>query len=55
VCKEKPSGLNQLAGHAKEFELLETGTVGRDGFAYAPVKYKPLGIRLLTEPVQDHK
>src|SRR3989449_9984789 len=56
VCKGEAERLNQLGlGDAKEFELLETRVqrVGDEVRLTHVLKYKPLGVRLLTEPIQD--
>jgi len=58
VCKGEAERLNQLGlGDAKEFELLETRVerVGDNVRLTHVFKYKPLGVRLLTEPFQDYK
>ncbi len=58
VCKGEAERLNQLGlGDAKEFELLETRAerVGDEVRLTHVFKYKPLGVRLLTEPFQDYK
>jgi hypothetical protein len=50
--------LNQLGlGDAKEFELVETRVerVADEVRLTHVLKYKPLGVRLLTEPFQDYK
>jgi hypothetical protein len=58
VCKGEAERLNQLGlGDAKEFELLETRVerLGDEVRLTHVLKYKPLGVRLLTEPFQDYK
>ena len=58
VCKGEAERLYQLGlGDAKEFELLETRVerVGDNVRLTHVFKYKPLGVRLLTEPFQDYK
>ena len=58
VCKGEAERLNQLGlGDTKEFELLETRVerVGDEIRLTHVFKYKPLGVRLLTEPFQDYK
>jgi len=58
VCKGEAERLNQLGlGNAKEFELLETRVerVVDEVRLTHVLKYKPLGVRLLTEPFQDYK
>src|SRR6266550_2065187 len=58
VCRGEAERLNQLGlGDAKEFELLETRVerVGDEVRLTHVLKYKPLGVRLLTEPFQDYK
>ncbi len=58
VCRGEAERLNQLGlGAAKEFELVETRVerVGDEVRLTHVLKYKPLGIRLLTEPFQDYK
>ena len=60
VCKGEAERLNQLGlGDAKVFELLETRVERVEGGAEVRLthvlKYKPLGVRLLTEPFQDYK
>ncbi len=60
VCKGEAERLNQLGlGDAKDFELLETRVERVEGGAEVRLthvlEYKPLGVRLLTEPFQDYK
>ncbi len=58
VCKGEAERLTQLGlGDAKDFELLETRVerVGDEVRLTHVLKYKPLGVRLLTEPFQDYK
>jgi len=58
VCKGEAERLNQLGlGDAKVFELLETRVerVGDEVRLTHVLTYKPLGVRLLTEPFQDYK
>ncbi|HMH83557.1 MAG TPA: hypothetical protein VK531_11855 [Gemmatimonadales bacterium] len=60
VCKGEAERLNQLGlGDAKEFELLETRVERVEGAAEVRLThvltYKPLDVRLLTEPFQDYK
>lgn len=57
VCKGEAARLNAMGlGDAPEFELVET-RVERVGDAVRLthlLRYKPLNIRLLTEPFQDY-
>jgi hypothetical protein len=60
VCKGEAERLNQLGlGDAKEFALLETRVERVEGGAEVRLThvltYKPLGVRLVTEPFQDYK
>jgi len=60
VCKAEAERLNQLGlGDAKDFELLETRVERVEGGTEVRLthvfRYKPLGVRLLTEPFQDYK
>src|SRR5947209_19687902 len=58
VCKGEAERLNQLGlGDAKDIELLETRVerVGDDVSLTHVLKYKPHGVRLLTEQLQDYR
>src|SRR5438046_739762 len=58
VCKGEAERLNRLGlGDAKEFALIETRVerVGDEVRLTHVLEYKPLGVRLLTEPFQDYK
>jgi hypothetical protein len=57
VCKAEAERLNRLGlGDAKEFELVETRVerVGDDVRLTHVLRYKPLDVRLLTEPFQGY-
>ena len=58
VCKGEAERLNELGlGDAKEFALVETRVerTGDEVRLTHVLTYKPLGVRLLTEPFQDYK
>jgi len=58
VCKSEAARLNALRlGDAKEFELVETRVerVGEEVRLTHVFLYRPLNIRLLTEPFQDYR
>ena len=57
ICKAEAERLNAMGlGDAKEFELVETRVerVGDDVRLIHVLTYKPLGIRLWTEPFQGY-
>ncbi len=57
VCKGEAERLNRLGlGDAKDFALIETRVerVGDEVRLTHVLEYKPLGVRLLTEPFQDY-
>ena len=57
ICKAEAERLNQLGlGDSVDFELLETRVerVGDDVRLTHVVRYKPLELRLLTEPFQGY-
>lgn len=57
ICKAEAERLNQLGlGDAKEFELVETRVerVGEEVRLIHVFKYRPLDVRLLTEPFQGY-
>ncbi len=58
VCKAEAERLNQLGlSDANDFELLETRVerVGEEVRLTHVFSYKPLGVRLLTEPFQNYR
>lgn len=57
ICKAEAERLNQLGlGDAPDFELLETRVerVGEEVRLTHVLKYRPLELRLLTEPFQGY-
>ncbi|MGH7548372.1 MAG: hypothetical protein ACREMM_09370 [Gemmatimonadales bacterium] len=57
VCKGEAARLNAMGlGDAQEFELVETRVERVDDEVRLThvLRYKPLNIRLLTEPFQDY-
>jgi hypothetical protein len=57
VCKAEAERLNAMGlGDAQDFELLETRVerAGKDVRLVHVFNYKPLGVRLLTEPFQNY-
>lgn len=57
VCKGEAARLNAMGlGDAQEFELVETRVERVDDEVRLMhlLRYKPLNIRLLTEPFQDY-
>ena len=58
VCKGEAGRLNQMGlGDAQDFELLESRVerVGDEVRLTHLVRFKPLGISLLTEPFQNYR
>jgi len=58
VCKAEAERLNGMGlGDAKDLELVETRVerVGDDVRLTHVFRYKPLGVRLLTEPFQGYR
>jgi len=58
VCKSEAERLNGMGlGEAKDFELVETRVerVGDEVRLTHVFRYKPLGVRLLTEPFQGYR
>jgi hypothetical protein len=58
VCRGEAERLNALGlGDAKDWELAETRVerVGDEVRLTHVFVYKPLGVRLLTEPFQDYR
>ncbi len=58
VCKAEAERLNQLGlSDAKDFELIETRVerAGEEVRLIHVFSYKPLGVRLLTEPFQNYR
>jgi len=58
VCKGEAARLNAMGlGDAREFELLETRVerVGDEVRLIHVFRYKPLDVRLLTEPFQGYR
>jgi len=58
VCKAEAERLNGMGlGEAKDFELVETRVehVGDEVRLTHVFRYKPLGVRLLTEPFQGYR
>jgi hypothetical protein len=58
VCKAEAERLNQVGfSNANDFELLETRVerVGEEVRLTHVFRYKPLGVRLLTEPFQNYR
>lgn len=58
VCKAEAERLNQLGlSDAQDFELVETRVerVGEEVRLTHVFTYKPLGVRLLTEPFQNYQ
>ena len=58
VCKAEAERLNGVGlGDAKDFELVETRVerVGDEVRLTHVFRYRPLGVRLLTEPFQDYR
>jgi len=57
VCKGEAARLNEMGlGEAKEFELLETRVerVGDQIRLTHVLQYKPIGVRLQTEPYTNY-
>jgi hypothetical protein len=57
ICKAEAARLNELGlGDAKDFELLETRVerVGEEVRLTHVLHYRPLDLRLLTEPFQGY-
>ena len=58
VCRGEAERLNELGlGSASEFALVETRVerVGDEVRLTHVFTYRPLGVRLLTEPFQDYR
>jgi hypothetical protein len=58
ICRAEADRLNEMGlGGADEFELLETRVerVGPEVRITHLVRYKPLAVRLLTEPFTDYR
>ena len=58
VCKAEAERLNALGlGQAQEFELVETRVerMGDEVRLTHVLRYKPLNLRLLTEPFQGYR
>ncbi len=58
VCKAEAERLNAMGlGDARDFQLVETRVerVGDEVRLTHVLRYKPLDIRLLTEPFQDYR
>ena len=58
ICKAEAERLNGMGlGDAKDLELVETRVerVGDDVRLTHVFRYKPLGVRLLTEPFQGYR